>query len=83
MTLLLLFPFYFVLLLWFSDAFGLNVQDVEQQQQLAIKGSVSFDEIFAAGVKALNLETGSGNEIKSVVDDDPVVKKRECSTVEG
>ncbi|CAI5734930.1 unnamed protein product [Hyaloperonospora brassicae] len=58
-----------------TEAFGLDVQDVEQQQRLAIKGSVSFDEIFAAGLKALNLETGLGNEIKSEVDDDPVFKK--------
>ena len=53
------------------------MQDAEQKKQLAVNGNVSYNEIFAAGLKALNLKTGAADELKSVVDDDPVVKKRE------
>uniref|UniRef100_A0AAV1U535 STI1 domain-containing protein n=1 Tax=Peronospora matthiolae TaxID=2874970 RepID=A0AAV1U535_9STRA len=59
----------------FTEAFGINLQDAEQKRQLAVNGNVSFDEIFAAGLKALNLTVGAADELKSVVDDDPVVVK--------
>ncbi|KAG3206812.1 hypothetical protein PC128_g548 [Phytophthora cactorum] len=58
-----------------TEAFGVNVHDAEQKQQLAVNGEASFDEIFAAGLKALNLETGRTGEPKSLADEDPVVKK--------
>ncbi|KAL4168729.1 hypothetical protein KRP22_012125 [Phytophthora ramorum] len=54
-----------------TEAFGVDVHDAEQRRQLAVDGDASFDEIFAAGLKALNLETGA----KEAVDEDPVVKK--------
>ncbi|KAG7387656.1 hypothetical protein PHYPSEUDO_013906 [Phytophthora pseudosyringae] len=57
-----------------TEAFGVDVHDAEQKRQLAVNGEASFDEIFAAGLKALDLETGTG-EAKSEVDEDPVVKK--------
>ena len=49
------------------------MHNAEHKQQLAVHGKASFNEIFAAGLKALDLEMGS---MKSSVDDDPVVKKR-------
>ncbi|ETN11595.1 hypothetical protein PPTG_10432 [Phytophthora nicotianae INRA-310] len=58
-----------------TEAFGVNVHDAEQKRQLAVNGEASFDEIFAAGLKALNLETGTTGEAKSMADEDPVVKK--------
>ncbi|EEY58285.1 uncharacterized protein PITG_00931 [Phytophthora infestans T30-4] len=58
-----------------TEAFGMNVHDAEQKRQLAVNGDTSFDEIFAAGLKALNLETGAPGETKSMADEDPVVKK--------
>jgi len=56
-----------------SGAFGVDVRDPEQQRQLSVQGEASFDEIFAAGLKALKLETGK--EKDDGVDEDPVVKK--------
>ncbi|CAH0487610.1 unnamed protein product [Peronospora farinosa] len=55
-----------------TEVFGVDMHNAEQKQQLAVNGKASFDEIFAAGLKALGLETGS---LKSSVDDDPVIKK--------
>ncbi|KAL3669765.1 hypothetical protein V7S43_005145 [Phytophthora oleae] len=57
-----------------TEAFGVDVRDAEQKRQLAVNGDASFEEIFAAGLKALNLETGTAGE-KSLADEDPVVKK--------
>ncbi|KAG1684796.1 hypothetical protein DVH05_009403 [Phytophthora capsici] len=57
-----------------TEAFGVDVRDTEQQRQLAVNGDASFEEIFAAGLKALNLETGTSRE-KSLADEDPVVRK--------
>ncbi|CAI5741749.1 unnamed protein product [Peronospora destructor] len=55
-----------------TEVFGVDVHDAEQKQQLAVRGKASFDEIFAAGLKALDLEMGS---VTSSVDEDPVIKK--------
>lgn len=49
----------------------MDVADTEQSRQLAVNGDASFDEIFAAGLKALNLETGTEHKDE----EDPVVKK--------
>ncbi|KAG6585129.1 Hsc70 cochaperone [Phytophthora cinnamomi] len=59
-----------------TEAFGVDVRDAEQKRQLAVNGEASFDEIFAAGLKALNLETGTrGVAQEAAVDEDPVVQK--------
>ncbi|KAG7394468.1 hypothetical protein PHYBOEH_005168 [Phytophthora boehmeriae] len=59
-----------------SKTFGVNVEDAEQTRQLAVNGSASFDEIFAAGLKALKLEIGTAADAKdAAVDEDPVVQK--------
>ncbi|KAF4322722.1 hypothetical protein JM18_002545 [Phytophthora kernoviae] len=59
-----------------SKAFGVSVEDAEQAQQLAVNGSASFDEIFAAGLKVLKLEIGTDAEAKEAsVDEDPVAQK--------
>ncbi|KAE9049016.1 hypothetical protein PR001_g3601 [Phytophthora rubi] len=59
-----------------TEAFGVDVHNAEQKRQLAVNGEASFDEIFAAGLKALNLETGTPSEANdAVVDEDPVVQQ--------
>ncbi|KAL7693739.1 putative Heat shock chaperonin-binding, tetratricopeptide-like helical domain superfamily [Plasmopara halstedii] len=57
-----------------TEAFGVNIHDAEQKRQLAINSDIPFDEVFAAGLKALSLETGMPDEAKSMADEDPVVK---------
>ncbi|OWZ15253.1 hypothetical protein PHMEG_00011147 [Phytophthora megakarya] len=56
-----------------TEAFGVDVHDAEQKRQLIVNGEASFDEIFAAGLKALSLETGTAE--KCAVEEDPVVQK--------
>lgn len=41
-----------------SEAFGVNVQDAAQRRELAVNSASSFEDIFAAGLKALGLELG-------------------------
>ncbi|KAI9906353.1 hypothetical protein PsorP6_016390 [Peronosclerospora sorghi] len=65
-----------------TEAFGIDVHNAEQKQELAVNGDVAFDQIFVAGVKALNLETGSAGESKPAIDEDPVIKKRMFSNDE-
>lgn len=75
--------FYYILyFIYLSEAFGVDVRDAEQKRQLAVNGEASFDEIFAAGLKALNLETGTPGEAhEAAVDEDPVVQKRALAAV--
>ncbi|CAH0515170.1 unnamed protein product [Peronospora belbahrii] len=55
-----------------TEAFGVDIHNEEQKIQMKVNGEASFDEIFAAGLKALDLEMGTA---KSAVDEDSVVKK--------
>ncbi|TDH69526.1 hypothetical protein CCR75_003948 [Bremia lactucae] len=58
-----------------AEAFGLSMHDPELKRQLAINSDTSFDDIVAAGLKALNLDTGTPSEVPSIAAEDPVVKK--------
>ncbi|KAF1318577.1 Tpr repeat-containing protein, partial [Globisporangium splendens] len=42
-----------------SEAFKLNVHDEQQKRTYALSGSATFEDIFAAGLKALNIEVGA------------------------
>uniref|UniRef100_K3WAR9 STI1 domain-containing protein n=1 Tax=Globisporangium ultimum (strain ATCC 200006 / CBS 805.95 / DAOM BR144) TaxID=431595 RepID=K3WAR9_GLOUD len=57
-----------------SEAFKLNVHDEQQKRTYALSGSATFEDIFAAGLKALNIEIGAASPLDSV-DQDPVVLK--------
>lgn len=41
-----------------SEAFGLNMHDEQLKRTYALSGSATFEDVFAAGLKALNLEVG-------------------------
>ncbi|RLN69681.1 hypothetical protein BBJ28_00019626 [Nothophytophthora sp. Chile5] len=54
---------------------GVDAENVDVGRQMAVNGSASFEEVFAAGLQALGLETGTAAVAEASVDEDPVVLK--------
>ncbi|KAF1317455.1 Tpr repeat-containing protein, partial [Globisporangium splendens] len=49
-----------------SEAFKLNVHDEQQKRTYALSGSATFEDIFAAGLKALNIEVGACDDVSLI-----------------